>query len=376
MSTIERRSAVFGGPVGVTVPVARVAEHDYLLDTRRYPSEGYWAFCRFDNEEIPAIRLGFEIGGFNPGPTDATPDPDYLQLHLEVVTGDGGLYWLPSGEYGAHEVVSDPEALDVWFETQGREVFRLQGWPDVACHFVSVDGDLEVDLRFDLTTVTVLPDAVLPQCVFGMWESMGHAHGHVRYRDRAVAFDGTVFLDHPRVIERRHDVTARQMYLYTTLRLEDGGGLFGYYARDVLGQPITDYCFGIYVDPSGEGRMLSEANLERLDVDEDGIANGWRVTWRGGGLTVEADVDVRPSPILRSWGGPNAPRSRRDFGFPPLVLDGAVRVHEGDGVRDVRAWGLAEYFDAALAAPDLTRRLEPDPPAESPPPPTRPERAT
>ncbi len=360
-----RRSAGFRGPVGVAVPAASVSERDYLIDADRYPSEGNWAFCRFESDEVPAIRLGFELGGFNPGLSAATPNRTYLQLHLEVVTREGALYWLPSGVFGAQDVVSDPDRLDVRFETLGREVFRLQGWPNIACHFVSVDGDLEVDLRFDLTTVSVLPDALLPHCVFAMWESMGRAHGHVRYLDRAVALDGTVFFDHPRVIERRHDVTPRQMYIYTTLRLEDGGGLFGYYALDVLGRPIEDHCFCVYVDAAGDGHLLSDGVLARLDLDEDDIASRWHVTWRDAGLTLDADVSVRPGPILRSWGGPNAPQTRREFGFPPLVLDAAVRVHQGDVVRDLRAWGLGEYFNADLAAADLARRVESGPPPES-----------
>ena len=114
----------------------------------------------------------------------ATPNRTYLQLHLEVMTREGALFWLPSGEYSALDVRSDPDRLDVRLERGDREVFRLQGWPDITCHVCSDDGDLEVDLRFDLTTVSVLPDALLPHCVFAMWESMGRAHGQVRYRDR------------------------------------------------------------------------------------------------------------------------------------------------------------------------------------------------
>ena len=359
-----RRSAAFVGPVGVAVPAATVSERDYLIDADLYPSEGNWAFCRFESDEIPAIRLGFELGGFNPGPVAATPNRTYLQLHLEVMTREGALFWLPSGKHGSQEVVSDPDRLDVRLEAGGREVFRLQGWPDIACHFSSDDGDLEVDLRFELTTVSVLPDALLPHCVFAMWESMGRAHGQARYLDRRVALEGTVFFDHPRVIEEPHDVAPRQMYIYTTLRLEDGGGLFGYYAIDALTRPIEDYCFCVYLDAAGNGRLLSHGVLARLDLDEDGIANGWQVTWRDAGLMLDADVSVRPGPILRSWGGPHAPQTRREFGFPPLVLDAAVRVRQGDTVRDLRGWGLAEYFDADLAAADLARRVEPGQPPD------------
>lgn len=90
-----RRSVAFSGAVGVAVAAADVSPRDYLIDIDRYPSEGNWAFCRFENEEIPAIRLGFELGGFNPGPDEATPNRRYLQLHLEVMTSDGALFWLP-----------------------------------------------------------------------------------------------------------------------------------------------------------------------------------------------------------------------------------------------------------------------------------------
>ena len=361
--TGARRSAAFGGVVGVAVPSSRVAREDYLVDPSRYPSEGNWAFCRFESDEVPAIRLGFELGGFNPGAEEAAPKPTYLQLHLEVMTDEGALFWLPSGQYSTADVVSDPDRMDVRFEAGGREVFRLHGWPNIACHFRSDDGDLEVNLQFDLTSVSVLPDALLPHCVFAMWESIGRAHGEARYRDRTIPLDGTVFFDHPRVIERRHAVTPRQMYVYTTLRLEDGGGLFGYYAIDTLGRPIEDYCFCVYVDSAGRGRLLSDGVLARLDLDEDDIARSWRLTWRDTEVALEADVTVRPGPILRCWGGPNAPQTRREFGFPPLVLDATVQIHEGGATSALRAWGLAEYFNADLAAADLARRVQPGPPA-------------
>lgn len=350
--------------VGVVVPASSVGKRDYLIDPGRYPSEGNWAFCRFDNDEVPAIRLGFELGGFNPGPVELKPKAAYLQLHLELMTRGGALFWLPSGEYSTERVVSDPDRMDIRLEAGGREIFRLRGWPDIACHFRSEDGDLEVDLQFDLSSVSVLPDALLPHCVFAMWESMGRAHGEARYLDRTVPLDGTVFFDHPRVIERDHDVAPRQMYVYTTLRLEDGSALFGYYALDISGRPIEDYCFCVYLDAAGNGRLLADGALGHLELDEDDIARGWQLAWRDTGMAVEADVSVRPGPILRSWGGPNAPQTRREYGFPPLVLDATVRVHEGDATRVLRGAGLAEYFHVDLASEDLARRVEPGPSAE------------
>ncbi len=248
----------------------------------------------------------------------------------------------------------------------GREIFRLSGWPRIGCRFRSVDGDLEADLQFDLTTVSVLPDALHPYCVFAMWESMGRVHGRARYRDRTVELDGTVFFDHPRVIERRNDVVPRVMYVYVTLRFEDGRGLFGYHALDALDRPVEDYCFCMLVDAAGGGRLLSNGVLENLELDEDDIAKAWQLTWRDATTRLDADVRVRSGSILRSWGGPNAPQTRREFGFPPLVLDATVRIREGGTDRRLRAWGLAEYFHADLAAPDLARRVLPDRTAEPP----------
>ena len=358
-----RRSAAFGGEVGVAVPASSIAREDYLVDPSRFPSEGNWAFCRFESDEVPAIRLGFELGGFNPGAEAAAPKPTYLQLHLEVMTDEGALFWLPSGQYSAADVVSDPDRMDVRFEAGGREVFSLHGWPSIACHFRSDDGDLEVNLQFDLTSVSVLPDALLPHCVFAMWESIGRAHGEARYRDRTIPLDGTVFFDHPRVIERRHDVTPRQMYVYTTLRLEDGGGLFGYYALDTLGRPIEDYCFCVYVDAAGRGRLLSDGVLARLDLDEDDIARSWHLTWRDAEVALETDVTVRPGPILRSWGGPNAPQTRREFGFPPLVLDATVQIHERGATSCVARMGAGRVLQRRPGGRGPRRCVEPGPPA-------------
>jgi hypothetical protein len=93
-----RGSLAFNGAVGATVPAAQVASEDRLLDATRFPSEGYWAFCRFQNDAIPAVRLGFQRGGFNAGANACTPNPSFLQLHLEVMTREGAMLWLPSGE--------------------------------------------------------------------------------------------------------------------------------------------------------------------------------------------------------------------------------------------------------------------------------------
>lgn len=340
-------SAVFEAAVGHTVPASRLAPNDYLIDPRRFASEGNWAFCRFDSDDVPALRLGFQRGGFNGGLLAKEPSPAYLQLHLEVMTGEGALLWLPSGAYAADRLLTDSQTMDMHLADEGRELVRLIGWPTIECHFCSTEGDLEAHLEFALRTVTILPDCPLPHCLFAMWESMGDVSGTVRHRGERTSVRGKVFFDHTRVIPRRHSQTPRHRYVYSTVYFEDGSGLYGYHSVDATGRAIDSYCFVMHVDAAGQGRLAWDAALTRLVLDGDGIAKSWQISCRipRGDLVVE--LRVRDSGILRSWGSPEPPRTRRDYSIIPLVLDGTATVAGAEPI-SLKAYGLAEYFDADL----------------------------
>jgi hypothetical protein len=243
--------------------------------------------------------------------------------------------------------------LSAWTCAQdhaGQEIFSLAGWPDIECHFRSDDSYAQADLQFAIKTVTVLPDCILPYCLFAMWESMGEVTGSVRYGERTVAVSGKVFFDHTRIIPRRHSVTPRHMYVYTTLYFDDGSGLFGYHSLDAQGQAVAGYCFGVYLDVAGNSRLVRGTRLTRLVLDEDGIAKSWQLKWRDDHLSLAAEVTVQESNIFKCWGSPSAPKVRKNFSIIPLVLDSHARVTllaEG-GSRALRGYGLAEYFNADL----------------------------
>lgn len=341
-------SAAFLGAIGVATVASNLAKQDYLIDPRKFRSEGNWAFCRFDSDDVPAVRLGFQKGGLNAGTIERQPDPTYLQLHLEVMTSDGALLWLPSGVYTADKVISNPESLDISFANDDGPVFSFQGWPNIHCLFRSNDGVLEVDLEFALRKISVLPDCRLPHCLFAMWESMGEANGIVRYRDRRVSVSGKVFFDHTRVIERRHNVTPRHGYIYTTMYLEDGSGLFGYHSFDIQGQPIPEYCFGIYLDVNGNTVFLNDTELDQSILDDDQIMKSWRMRWRSAEFSLTAEVAVQRNPILKIWGSPDVRTTRKDFSIIPLVLQTTVHLRNAGSSRALRGRGLAEYFNADL----------------------------
>ncbi|MGA8706443.1 MAG: hypothetical protein WB646_05590 [Steroidobacteraceae bacterium] len=352
-------SLAFSGAVGVTVPATQVLWYDRLLDPARFPSEGYWAFCRFESDAIPAVRLGFQRGGFNAGPKPCKLNPSYLQLHLEVMTREGALLWLPSGVYPAERVESAPTAFNIRLADTDHEIFEFSGWPQIQCRFRSEDRYLEVDLGFDLGSVTVLPDGILPHCVFAMFESMGNVQGTIRSGGQVTAVRGKAFVDHTRIIEQRNPVVARQMSLYTTLYFEDGSGLYGYYAVDANDRPIAEYCFGVFLNPDGQGRFFADATLTQLALDEDRIAKSWRLRYRMDDGAVEIAITVRPQPILRCWGSPTAPQRRDQFSILPLVLDSLAQFVGADGTnRTLRGIGLSEYYDRELWPIDPLARLD------------------
>jgi hypothetical protein len=264
------------------------------------------------------------------------------------MTQDGAILWLPSGVYGADRVVSKHNALDIELRDGSLCIFSLRGWPSIACEFRSSDGDLEVRLSFELKVGVILPDCYLPHCLFAMLESMGDVTGSVHLPGRTVSVNGKVFLDHTRVIAKQHAVGARHVYVYTTLYLEDGSGLFGYHSLDGAGQRIKAYCFGVFIDAEGRGRLVKDTSLKHLVLDEDGIARGWEICWRSPDFLLVAAVAVQSSGILRCWGAPDAPKVRRDFSIIPLVLEASVKISSAKLTRKLKGKGLAEYFNADL----------------------------
>jgi hypothetical protein len=342
-------SLAFRQRVGVTTAATLLAPEDYGFYFDRFSSEGVWAFCRFTGTDISAARIGFQHGAFDLSAEARAPDRSHLQLHLEVMTGDGAVLWLPSGQYPSENVSSEQRAMQVSLHSAGREIFRYRGWPSIDCRFRSEDDTLEALLRFDLETVTVLPDGMLPQCVFGMWESMGNVSGSIRCEGETVLVNGKVFFDHTRIIRRRSDSPTRGMSLYTTMYFEDGSGIFSYWTLDERNAPIKDYCFGVYLDRAGSGQFLASATLSDLITGQDGIASSWRIHYQAQDFDLALQITAQQHQIRRCWGSPSAPTRRAEFSIIPLVLDGTAQLRRtGDAVTQLRGFGLAEFYSAPL----------------------------
>jgi hypothetical protein len=260
------------------------------------------------------------------------------------MTQEGAVLWLATGRYRAEQVISDPEKMDIRLSVGDRNVFSILGWPRMRWHFQSDDKEIEVDMVFDVRRVAILPDSVWPHNVFAMWWADGAAEGTVRYRNKSKLVRGSVFYDHPRLTVERHPVTLRQWYIYTPMRFCDGSSLVSYYAEDIEGKPIADYCFGLFIDTKGDSTWLPNAGVNDLEYDDDGLPRSWKLVWPGASHIRELKVSVAETSILRSWGAPSAPQRRKDFNYIPLVLCGKCLLKKSGEDIELPGVGLAEYW--------------------------------
>ncbi|NLE44185.1 MAG: hypothetical protein GX620_05655 [Chloroflexi bacterium] len=339
------RSLTYSGRIGDTVPATDFPREN-VIDTGHTRSEGYWAFCRFDHEEVYAARMGFQRGGIDITDGNQAMDPQALQLHLELMTGDGALIWLGTGKYRAEQLNNDPTDVDVQLRVGSREIFRIQGWPQMNWHFESDDGLIEATLAFEAHHVTLLPDAILPRVVFSMWETSGPVVGTLRHADRQYQLAGTVFYDHPRVRIMDHPNSSRQWYLYTPVALKNGSTIISYYAEDRRGAPLDYYCFAVHTDPNGKTEWFGDLQLTDCVFDADALPCRWTLRGRNAETALCLSIDVRPTSILKMWGTPQVPTSRKEFVFIPLVLDGNATFESGSARYNLTASGLAEYWRA------------------------------
>jgi len=102
------------------------------------------------------------------------------------------------------------------------------------------------------------------------------------------------------------------------------------------------------LDSAGKGEFLKDGALTRLLLDRDGIAKSWEIFGSTQGGPLRVNVTARHTRIIRSWGAPGAPQTRREFSIIPLVLDGSAQISGMNGTRALNAYGLAEYFNSDL----------------------------
>lgn len=346
LNALGGRSPLLDGSIGETVSAAVFPRSNWIMDETRYDYEGNWAFCLLDDPEISGARFGFGRGPFDTRDYGGAKPPsrDHFLLQIELMFRDGAVLWFGNELFKGTQVRSDPNRLDVWLESGGKELFRIQGWPAMQWDFGSADGEAEVHARIGLRQVTILPDCIMPRNRFAMWVAFGSIEADVRHRDRQRRVTGTVFYDHPRIKVEANEVPPLGWYLYTPIRLSDGSCIAAYHAEDSRGRRMDDYSFCLYVDNVGRCRWLSSQAVMEMATDADGRLKRWKNAWQGEGLTIRAESEVRDTTIFRSWGSAKAPQTRRDYENVPLIFDAHVSIEHPGEALSLTGTGLAEYL--------------------------------
>ncbi len=346
MATDTTTSKYFIGETGQCVPARDFPASNYLINDSLYDYEGNWAFCVFDGDEVFAARFGFGRGMIDLSDYGSTAriDRDFLMLHVELMTSEGAVLWIGTGNFKARDVILRPGEFDHQLVADGTEIFSVRGWPQSGWRFQSDDGQVEVDVSLDILSAAILPDCVMPNNLFAMWVAVCRVDGTVRFRENVKHVSGTAFYDHPRIVVRQNEVPQFGWYLYTPTRFSDGSCLISYYTADAVGRRVDYYSFGLYIDANGQSQWLPETTLDSLEFDCDGKPQHWNACWHSEDLDITAHGKVLETEILKAWGSDSVPQTRKDNGNIPLVFETDATVRRGGADAALHGRGIAEYL--------------------------------
>jgi len=337
-------SALMSGAVGEVLKLAEFPRENVWPNPPRYTYEGDWLFCCFDDPAIRAARIGFGQGGFRwedyglPASADLRVPVAY---RVELITSAGVEACLFSGKFERHPVELSPSARR--FRHEGKELFRLEGWPQMHWRFQSPDGSLGADLEVVPRRVVVWPDCVMPHNTFSMCIGACDVNGSVSTAQGAVQVAGTAFYDHPRVLVEDNDVAPFGWYLYAPLRFLDGSMLAAYHMEDGRGAIDREYSAGFLTRPDGSGRWLASARFRNLRFGRDGNPSGWDAEVLGPGVEIHYAVRIEEIPLAKLWSS-EPQEGGKYLAFPLLMAAEGESVIDGMRSGLEGGTGIAEFL--------------------------------
>ena len=81
-----------------------------------------------------------------------------------------------------------------------------------------------------------------------------------------------------------------------------------------------------------------------MTLDTDDLPKTWNLKWVSPSLDLDVDVAVKSTSILKVWGAPNLPQTRKELVYIPLVLDSEGSIRKNKVEKPIRGFGLAEYW--------------------------------
>lgn len=351
------KSRLFVAPEKRPVQPGDFPALNYLIDDR-FDYEGNWAFCRFRGKDVLGARFGFGRGAFDARDYGGVKHPkSFVMLHMELMLGDGAVIWVPNGVYQAKQITSSNRRMQVSLHDNDKEIFTIEGWPNMRWRFLSSDRQAEVDVKIDLKTIFILPDNRMKRNLFAMWVAIGDVHGMVRYRHKRHEVRGTVFYDHPRIMMQRHRVAEFGWNLYTPVTLDDGSVIVAHYTADETGQRHDPYSFACHIGTDGHCTFLRKTSLTGLKFDRDDKPKAWASQWTSPSLDIELKAKVESTGIIRAWGNADVAQTRLRNPNIPLVFNCQASLMTSGKTIKHRGGGLAEFIQSPRATSNTRQSL-------------------
>jgi hypothetical protein len=339
-------SAVLIGTPGAITPAGQFPLSNVVVAPDYYSYEGNWLFCAFAQSDILAARIGFGRGkmdwrdyGLEAAPISANA----FFSRIEIITSQGIYAYLSADSDSGQSLQSNPTVLDLRFSHGQRDLIRLFGWPITRWQFQNPEGTLRADLTVQLNQLTVWPDFVMPNNIFGVSVGSAAVSGSVCIEGKSAAVDGSAVFDHPRIVVQRNAVPPFGWYLYSPIQFARGIQLACYYSEDGIGQRDEIYSAGMMVWKDGKGHWMPESRVSNLKLDSDGLPVQWETQLKGENSSASFSVKVRPLPLARGWGDADPSKTAGKYVAYPLLMEAEgeaelpsqkLRLEQGRGIAE------------------------------------------
>ena len=196
-----------------------------------------------------------------------------------------------------------------------------------------------------LNQLTVWPDFVMPNNIFGVSVGSATVSGNVCIDGERIAVSGTAVFDHPRIVVQPNAVPSFGWYLYAPIQFADGTQLACYYSEDGMGQRDDIYSAGMMVLQNGTAQWLTHCRVTNLKLDNEGLPLQWESQLRGEGCSASFSVKIKQLPLLHGWGDADPLRGKGKYVAYPLLMEAEGHTQlQGQQVPLEQGRGIAEFL--------------------------------
>jgi len=344
----SEKSAVLLGRPGTFTPAGQFPTSNVIIDAERYSYEGNWLFCTFAQSDILAARIGFGRGKMDwrdYGLEAAPISVNALFSRIEIITSQGIYAYFSSDPDVGKSLSSSPTGLDLRLSRGQQDLIRMSGWPATRWEFQNPEGTLAADLTVQMDQLTVWPDFLMPNNIFGLSVGSATVGGNVCIDGQRIPVAGTAVFDHPRIVVQPNAVEPFGWYLYAPIQFADGIQLACYYSEDGTGQRDDIYSAGMMVSRDGEGHWLAGCQVSNLTLDSEGQPLQWQTQLRADGCSAFFSAKIRQLLLVRGWGDADPSRTPGKYVAYPLLMEVEGEAEfQGQRVRLEQGRGIAEFL--------------------------------